>query len=1096
MFSQHYFLVFQMYSMKQILFFLFLTYHYMLQSQQNVGIGTTTPNSSSILDISSSNKGLLIPRMDSAQRVNIVSPATGLLVYQTNGQNTGFYYYNGMMWVQLSDKPGQLEKITEASKTGWRLAGRNPDNYGNIGQDALDFSYSYTPSTSLGARGDYSVALGAGTTASGPVSTAMGSGSLASGLFSTSMGSNSAATGDYSTAMGQATKASGIFSFASGDFSEAIGPWSNATGRNTSALGASSSATGENTIASGIASASFGSLTKAVAMNSLALGRFNDTVAMSNPSLWIATDPILTIGNGTSFSNRSNAMTVYKNGTFDLQNHTTPPGNINNKFYVLNNEPYYSGQPLKGQLEKITEGPYTGWRLSGWNANYFGNIGQDALDLSISDQPSNILGATGYRSVAIGDRVRSSNDWSIGIGSDVHANGLRSIALGNSAVAQADNSIAMTGGIASGHQSVSIGNGAKSSGEGSISLGSSTMASGNRSFAAGNVSTAAGNYSTALGSFNKANSFASMAVGLFNDTIAGSNPELWIATDPLFMIGNGIATTIRSNAFTVYKNGTVAFQNLSNVPANFSGKFYVMDNEPYFSGYPLKSQLEKITEGSKTGWRLEGRNPDNYGDIGLGAVDFSFSGTGSTTRGATGDASFTMGIGTTASGISSTALGNSTIASGVASTSMGTSTKAGSLNSLAIGRFNDTITMSNSTDWVATDPLFMIGNGTSDTNRRNAMTIFKNGTLNLQNHNNVPENSSDKFYVLNNEPYFGGSGLKSQLEKITEGSNTGWRLAGQNPENYGNIGQGAVDLSFSNMLSTSHGAKGDYSTALGERTLASGSNSTAMGRETTASHFNSVAMGYLSEASGYTSIAMGEATTASGYSSTAMGLETTASGWGSTAMGRYTEAIGDYSTAMGYRTKAESYASVVLGRYNDTTTNYNRYAWFGNDPLFMIGNGTSNMNRSNAITVLKNGNTGFGISSPNHPIHHSSGAHLTSGGTWTNASSKVRKEDFIRLNGATILTKVLALPVTQWKYKGTNEYHIGPMAEDFYDTFKLGNDNAAISTVDVNGVALIAIQELAKENRELKKENKALQNKVDVLNLKFDRILQSMEERK
>ncbi|HEY4147285.1 MAG TPA: hypothetical protein VGM41_00080 [Chitinophagaceae bacterium] len=59
-----------------------------------VGIGTATPNSSSALDITSTAGGLLLPRMTTAQRTAISSPATGLLVYQTDG-TTGFYYNSG-----------------------------------------------------------------------------------------------------------------------------------------------------------------------------------------------------------------------------------------------------------------------------------------------------------------------------------------------------------------------------------------------------------------------------------------------------------------------------------------------------------------------------------------------------------------------------------------------------------------------------------------------------------------------------------------------------------------------------------------------------------------------------------------------------------------------------------------------------------------------------------------------------------------------------------------------------------------------------------------------------------------------------------------
>lgn len=61
------------------------------------GIGTTTPNSSSLLEIKSTTKGLLIPRMTQTQRNTIASPAKGLMIYQTDN-NPGFYYYDGTAW--------------------------------------------------------------------------------------------------------------------------------------------------------------------------------------------------------------------------------------------------------------------------------------------------------------------------------------------------------------------------------------------------------------------------------------------------------------------------------------------------------------------------------------------------------------------------------------------------------------------------------------------------------------------------------------------------------------------------------------------------------------------------------------------------------------------------------------------------------------------------------------------------------------------------------------------------------------------------------------------------------------------------------------
>src|SRR6187455_2845658 len=69
------------------------------------GIGTTIPDASSLLEIKSTKKGLLIPRMTKTQRDAIASPATGLLIYQTNS-TPGFYYYNGAAWAAITQQPG------------------------------------------------------------------------------------------------------------------------------------------------------------------------------------------------------------------------------------------------------------------------------------------------------------------------------------------------------------------------------------------------------------------------------------------------------------------------------------------------------------------------------------------------------------------------------------------------------------------------------------------------------------------------------------------------------------------------------------------------------------------------------------------------------------------------------------------------------------------------------------------------------------------------------------------------------------------------------------------------------------------------------
>src|SRR5689334_18191374 len=79
-------------------------------STGSVGIGTLAPTGSSLLEIRSTTKGVLISRMTSTQRNAIISPARGLLVYQTDGI-TGFYYYEGTKWVAIAPK-GQVWTTT------------------------------------------------------------------------------------------------------------------------------------------------------------------------------------------------------------------------------------------------------------------------------------------------------------------------------------------------------------------------------------------------------------------------------------------------------------------------------------------------------------------------------------------------------------------------------------------------------------------------------------------------------------------------------------------------------------------------------------------------------------------------------------------------------------------------------------------------------------------------------------------------------------------------------------------------------------------------------------------------------------------------
>ena len=70
------------------------------EASAQVGVGTTTPHNSAMMEINATGKGLLIPRMTQSNRP--ASPATGLLIYQTDN-TPGFYVYNGSAWTAVSN---------------------------------------------------------------------------------------------------------------------------------------------------------------------------------------------------------------------------------------------------------------------------------------------------------------------------------------------------------------------------------------------------------------------------------------------------------------------------------------------------------------------------------------------------------------------------------------------------------------------------------------------------------------------------------------------------------------------------------------------------------------------------------------------------------------------------------------------------------------------------------------------------------------------------------------------------------------------------------------------------------------------------------
>ena len=103
------------------------------------------------------------------------------------------------------------------------------------------------------------------------------------------------------------------------------------------------------------------------------------------------------------------------------------------------------------------------------------------------------------------------------------------------------------------------------------------------------------------------------------------------------------------------------------------------------------------------------------------------------------------------------------------------------------------------------------------------------------------------------------------------------------------------------------------------------------------------------------------------------------------------------------------------------------------------------------------------------------------GGSWASLCDVNQKNLFGSVDSRSILDKVATLPLYRWSYKAQDAsiQHIGPTAQDFSAAFGLGDNNTTISTVDPDGIALAAIQELAKQVQALRAENASLQKQID-----------------
>jgi hypothetical protein len=187
----------------------------------------------------------------------------------------------------------------------------------------------------------------------------------------------------------------------------------------------------------------------------------------------------------------------------------------------------------------------------------------------------------------------------------------------------------------------------------------------------------------------------------------------------------------------------------------------------------------------------------------------------------------------------------------------------------------------------------------------------------------------------------------------------------------------------------------------------------------------------------YAAIGAGRLNVASGtYSFIGGGDGNTTTGhWSAIPGGEANVAAGNHSFAAGTRAKANSDGCFVWGDSTDadvTCSDINRWVARASGGVYFYTNA--------AMT---------------------SGVRVASGGgSWSSVSDRNLKANFAPVDGQDVLKKLANIPIDTWNYKSQDAAirHIGPVAQDFYAAFGVGEDNVTISTIDADGVALAGLK--------------------------------------
>jgi hypothetical protein len=391
-------------------------------STGSVGIGTLSPNASSLLEVSSITKGVLVPRMTQTQRDAIASPATGLLIFQTD-KTPGFYYYSGTAWTPITPKA-----------KGWSTTGNSGTNastnflgttdaeplmfrVNNLKSGLIDYN-SFTGNTGFGYQ-----TLNANT---GNYNSAFGYQALSKNAY----GYDNTATGYQSLSSNTA----GYYNVAAGTYAL----YSNIDGNSNIASGYAAlfnNTSGVNNIASGYG-----------ALYSNTTGYSN--IALGAGALYSATTPghQIAIGDSALLSFRYNSEPGSGNiaiGSHAMAANTSGQDNVAVGLHALSSDTSGSFNVAIGwgslNSSYGSSNTATGWQSLSVNFNGGGNTatGVDAL---YGNTSGNNNTADGY--LALDNNETGSGNTAIGYHANVNAdNYSNTTIIGSSATGTASNQV-------------------------------------------------------------------------------------------------------------------------------------------------------------------------------------------------------------------------------------------------------------------------------------------------------------------------------------------------------------------------------------------------------------------------------------------------------------------------------------------------------------------------------------------------------------------------------------------------------------------------------------------------------------------------------